>query len=124
MTNYVAYTLITTSPSLSQVRSFNYRFCRKIKLRLKRRPKGLGIMLNQKVKRNKMQLFSAHSKHKVIVTSSRDATFRVCDFRVPTRQTVIVGQGHSQTVTAAVFAEDDKVRIIISFVLFAIGNVV
>ena len=45
----------------------------------------------------------------MIVTSSRDTTFRVVDFRVPTVHTVIVGQGHSQTVSAAVFTEDDKV---------------
>ncbi|CAK8689068.1 unnamed protein product [Clavelina lepadiformis] len=52
---------------------------------------------------------SAHSKHKMIVTSSRDATFRVCDFREPTIHTVIVGQGHSQSVSSAVFTDDDKV---------------
>ena len=54
--------------------------------------------------------FSAHSNYKMIVTSSRDTTFRVCDFRVPTVHTVIVGQGHSQTVSAAAFTEDVKVR--------------
>jgi len=46
----------------------------------------------------------------MIVTSSRDTTFRVCDFRVPTVHTVIVGQGHSQTVSAAAFTEDVKVH--------------
>ncbi|XP_078488620.1 WD repeat-containing protein 37 [Ciona intestinalis] len=52
---------------------------------------------------------SAHSKQKLIVTSSKDATFRVCDFRVPTVHTVIVGQGHTQSISSAVFTNDEKI---------------
>nr|XP_039263656.1 WD repeat-containing protein 37-like [Styela clava] len=52
---------------------------------------------------------SAHPQHKLVVTSSRDATFRVCDFRVSTLHSVIVGQGHSHSVTSAVFTQDDKI---------------
>ena len=52
---------------------------------------------------------SAHRKDKLVVTSSRDSTFRVCDFRIPEVHTVTVGQGHSQSVTSALFTTDDKV---------------
>lgn len=52
---------------------------------------------------------SAHPKQKVVVTSSRDATFRVCDFRESTLHSVIVGQGHSHSVTSAIFTQDDKI---------------
>lgn len=52
---------------------------------------------------------STHPTNKLIVTSSHDSTFRVCDFRVSTKHTVIVGQGHSHSVTSAVFTNDDKV---------------
>uniref|UniRef100_H2Y9F6 WD repeat-containing protein 37 n=1 Tax=Ciona savignyi TaxID=51511 RepID=H2Y9F6_CIOSA len=52
---------------------------------------------------------SAHSKQKLIVTSSKDATFRICDFRVPSVNTVIVGQGHTQSVSSAVFTADEKI---------------
>jgi len=52
---------------------------------------------------------SAHPTNKLVVTSSRDGTFRVCDFRVPTIHTVTVGQGHSRAVTSAVLTLDDKI---------------
>jgi len=52
---------------------------------------------------------SAHDSEKLIVTSSQDATFRVCDLRVPSIHTVTVGQGHSRSVTSAVFANNEKI---------------
>ncbi|XP_065207115.1 WD repeat-containing protein 37-like [Planococcus citri] len=53
---------------------------------------------------------SAHHSQKLVVTSSRDTTFRLWDFREPIHS-VSVFQGHTQTVTCTVFAKkcDDKV---------------
>lgn len=51
---------------------------------------------------------SAHPTQRLVVTSSRDSTFRLWDFRdqIPA---VSVFQGHSESVTSAVFTRDDKV---------------
>ncbi|XP_037094643.1 WD repeat-containing protein 37-like isoform X2 [Pollicipes pollicipes] len=51
---------------------------------------------------------SAHPHHKFVVTSSKDTTFRLWDFREPI-PCVSVFQGHTDTVTSAVFSRDDKV---------------
>ncbi|CAH1774039.1 unnamed protein product [Owenia fusiformis] len=50
----------------------------------------------------------AHPVQKLVVTSSKDTTFRLWDFRNPSMQ-VNVFQGHTQQVTSAVFAGPDKV---------------
>lgn len=46
---------------------------------------------------------STHSGQRLIVTSSQDTTFRLWDFRQPYMQSVNVFQGHTDTVTSAVF---------------------
>jgi len=46
---------------------------------------------------------SAHYVQKLIVTSSSDTTFRLWDFRLPSMHSVNVFQGHTDTVTSAVF---------------------
>ncbi|RZF35203.1 hypothetical protein LSTR_LSTR014240 [Laodelphax striatellus] len=52
---------------------------------------------------------SAHHSQRLVVTSSRDTTFRLWDFREPIHS-VSVFQGHTETVTSAVFTKrDDKV---------------
>lgn len=52
---------------------------------------------------------SAHHSQRLVVTSSRDTTFRLWDFREPI-QSVSVFQGHTETVTCAVFTKrEDKV---------------
>ncbi|CAG5119078.1 unnamed protein product [Candidula unifasciata] len=50
----------------------------------------------------------AHPSHKMVLTSSKDSTFRLWDFR-GTSMLVNVFQGHTQQVTSAVFAGSDKV---------------
>ncbi|KAK3609887.1 hypothetical protein CHS0354_015080 [Potamilus streckersoni] len=50
----------------------------------------------------------AHSSQKLVVTSSKDTTFRLWDFRDP-NMPVSVFQGHTQPVTTARFARQDKV---------------
>ncbi|XP_075222576.1 WD repeat domain 37 [Lycorma delicatula] len=51
---------------------------------------------------------SAHHSQRLVVTSSRDTTFRLWDFREPI-QSVSVFQGHTETVTCAVFTKrEDK----------------
>lgn len=50
----------------------------------------------------------AHPSQRIAVTSSKDTTFRLWDFRDPT-MLVNVFQGHTQPVTSAVFAGSDKV---------------
>ncbi|XP_064613424.1 WD repeat-containing protein 37-like [Liolophura sinensis] len=50
----------------------------------------------------------AHSSQRLIVTASKDTTFRLWDLRNPAMQ-VNVFQGHAQPVTSAVFASGDKV---------------
>ncbi|XP_046685011.1 WD repeat-containing protein 37 [Homalodisca vitripennis] len=52
---------------------------------------------------------SAHHSQRLVVTSSRDTTFRLWDFREPIHS-VSVFQGHTDTVTCAVFTKrEDKV---------------
>jgi len=50
---------------------------------------------------------TCHPDQKLIVTSSKDTTFRLWDFR--SLHSVNIFQGHSQPVTTAVFAGTDKV---------------
>uniref|UniRef100_A0A0B7AJN2 WD repeat-containing protein 37 n=1 Tax=Arion vulgaris TaxID=1028688 RepID=A0A0B7AJN2_9EUPU len=50
----------------------------------------------------------AHPNHRLLLTSSKDTTFRLWDFRGPA-MLVNVFQGHTQQVTSAVFASSDKV---------------
>ncbi|XP_021373932.1 WD repeat-containing protein 37-like isoform X1 [Mizuhopecten yessoensis] len=50
----------------------------------------------------------AHPTQRMVVTSSKDTTFRLWDFRDP-NMLVNVFQGHTQPVTSAVFAGSDKV---------------
>ncbi|KAL1122922.1 hypothetical protein AAG570_003247 [Ranatra chinensis] len=52
---------------------------------------------------------SAHHSQRLVVTSSKDTTFRLWDFREPIHS-VSVFQGHTDTVTSAVFTKwEDKV---------------
>ncbi|XP_046996838.1 WD repeat-containing protein 37 isoform X1 [Schistocerca americana] len=51
---------------------------------------------------------SSHHSNRLVVTSSRDTTFRLWDFREPIHS-VSVFQGHTETVTSAVFTREDKV---------------
>ncbi|XP_041040651.1 WD repeat-containing protein 37 isoform X2 [Carcharodon carcharias] len=50
-----------------------------------------------------------HSTQRLVVTSSRDTTFRLWDFRDPSIHSVNVFQGHTDTVTSAVFTVGDNV---------------
>ncbi|CAG9764833.1 unnamed protein product [Ceutorhynchus assimilis] len=51
---------------------------------------------------------ASHPTQKLAVTSSRDTTFRLWDFR-ETVHAVSVFQGHAESVTSAVFTREDKV---------------
>ncbi|KAK7867581.1 hypothetical protein R5R35_005282 [Gryllus longicercus] len=51
---------------------------------------------------------SSHHSQRLVVTSSKDTTFRLWDFREPIHS-VSVFQGHTETVTSAVFTREDKV---------------
>ncbi|XP_048504988.1 WD repeat-containing protein 37-like [Athalia rosae] len=51
---------------------------------------------------------STHHVHRLCVTSSKDSTFRLWDFREPIHS-VSVFQGHTETVTSAVFTREDKI---------------
>ncbi|XP_014204165.1 WD repeat-containing protein 37 [Copidosoma floridanum] len=51
---------------------------------------------------------STHYAQRLCVTSSRDSTFRLWDFREPIHS-VSVFQGHTETVTSAVFTREDKI---------------
>lgn len=51
---------------------------------------------------------SAHHSMRLVVTASRDTTFRLWDFREPIHS-VSVFQGHTESVTSAVFTREDKV---------------
>ncbi|KAJ8723945.1 hypothetical protein PYW07_007925 [Mythimna separata] len=51
---------------------------------------------------------SAHHASRLVVTASRDTTFRLWDFREPIHS-VSVFQGHTESVTSAVFTREDKV---------------
>ncbi|KAM3715902.1 WD repeat-containing protein [Dirofilaria immitis] len=50
---------------------------------------------------------NAHPSQKLIVTASRDSTFRLWDFR-ESIQSVAVFQGHNDSVTSVVFSSSDK----------------
>ncbi|XP_072034710.1 WD repeat-containing protein 37-like isoform X2 [Amphiura filiformis] len=50
-----------------------------------------------------------HPTQKLVVTSSSDTTFRLWDFRDPSIHSVNVFQGHTDSVTSAMFASGDKV---------------
>ncbi|XP_029385018.1 WD repeat-containing protein 37-like isoform X1 [Echeneis naucrates] len=50
-----------------------------------------------------------HPTQRLVVTSSRDTTFRLWDFRDPSIHSVNVFQGHTDTVTSAVFTVVDNV---------------
>ncbi|XP_017165426.1 WD repeat-containing protein 37 isoform X6 [Poecilia reticulata] len=50
-----------------------------------------------------------HPNQRLVVTSSRDTTFRLWDFRDPSIHSVNVFQGHTDTVTSAVFTVGDNV---------------
>ncbi|XP_077580782.1 WD repeat-containing protein 37-like isoform X1 [Stigmatopora nigra] len=50
-----------------------------------------------------------HPSQRLVVTSSRDTTFRLWDFRDPSIHSVNVFQGHTDTVTSAVFTLGDNV---------------
>uniref|UniRef100_A0A3Q3R2P1 WD repeat-containing protein 37 n=1 Tax=Monopterus albus TaxID=43700 RepID=A0A3Q3R2P1_MONAL len=50
-----------------------------------------------------------HPTQRLVVTASRDTTFRLWDFRDPSIHSVNVFQGHTDTVTAAVFTVGDNV---------------
>ncbi|XP_069770787.1 WD repeat-containing protein 37 isoform X2 [Narcine bancroftii] len=50
-----------------------------------------------------------HPTQRLVVTSSRDTTFRLWDFRDPAIHSVNVFQGHTETVTSAVFTVGDNV---------------
>nr|XP_043884373.1 WD repeat-containing protein 37 isoform X4 [Solea senegalensis] len=50
-----------------------------------------------------------HPTQRLVVTSSRDTTFRLWDFRDPSIHSVNVFQGHTETVTSAVFTLGDNV---------------
>uniref|UniRef100_A0A8D0AE02 WD repeat-containing protein 37 n=2 Tax=Sander lucioperca TaxID=283035 RepID=A0A8D0AE02_SANLU len=50
-----------------------------------------------------------HPSQRLVVTSSRDTTFRLWDFRDPSIHSVNVFQGHTDTVTSAVFTVGDNV---------------
>uniref|UniRef100_A0AAY4ADV9 WD repeat-containing protein 37 n=1 Tax=Denticeps clupeoides TaxID=299321 RepID=A0AAY4ADV9_9TELE len=50
-----------------------------------------------------------HPTQRLVVTSSRDTTFRLWDFRDPSIHSVNVFQGHTDTVTSAVFTVADNV---------------
>ncbi|XP_075994154.1 WD repeat-containing protein 37-like isoform X2 [Genypterus blacodes] len=50
-----------------------------------------------------------HPTQRLVVTSSRDTTFRLWDFREPSIHSVNVFQGHTDTVTSAVFTVGDNV---------------
>ncbi|XP_003387860.1 PREDICTED: WD repeat-containing protein 37-like [Amphimedon queenslandica] len=50
-----------------------------------------------------------HPTQNLVVTSSRDTTFRLWDFRAPPIHSVNVFQGHSKAVTSAAFSLSDDV---------------
>lgn len=51
---------------------------------------------------------STHHTQRLCVTSSKDSTFRLWDFREPIHS-VSVFQAHTETVTSAVFTKEDKI---------------
>lgn len=57
---------------------------------------------------NELTHCAAHQQHRLAVTSSRDSTFRLWDFRSDINA-VSVFQGHAESVTSTIFTKDDKV---------------
>lgn len=57
---------------------------------------------------NELTHCAAHQSHRLAVTSSRDSTFRLWDFRSDINA-VSVFQGHAESVTSTIFTKDDKV---------------
>ena len=55
---------------------------------------------------------SSHPSARLVVTASKDSTFRLWDFREANHHSVSVFQGHTDTVTCAVFSPrgDDQVH--------------
>lgn len=49
-----------------------------------------------------------HKSHKIILTSSKDTTFKIWDFRDPICS-VQIYQGHTRSVNSAIFIGDDKI---------------
>lgn len=49
-----------------------------------------------------------HKSHKIILTSSKDTTFKIWDFRDPICS-VQIYQGHNRSVNSAIFIGDDKI---------------
>ena len=56
---------------------------------------------------------AVHPTSRLVVTASKDSTFRLWDFREVNHHSVSVFQGHTDTVTCAVFSPrgDDTVRL-------------
>ena len=54
---------------------------------------------------------AAHPTQRLVVTSSKDSTFRLWDFR-ESIHSVSVFQGHQDTVTSAVFSHQEEEKII------------
>ena len=56
---------------------------------------------------------AVHPTARLVVTASKDSTFRLWDFREVNHHSVSVFQGHTDTVTCAVFSPrgDDTVRL-------------
>ncbi|CAI8039990.1 WD repeat-containing protein 37 [Geodia barretti] len=52
---------------------------------------------------------SAHPTQQLLVTSSVDTTFRLCDFRAPPIHSVNVFQGHSKAVNSCAFSLRDNI---------------
>lgn len=57
---------------------------------------------------NELTHCSSHATNRLVVTASRDSTFRLWDFRTEI-PAVSVFQGHSESVTSTIFTKDDKV---------------
>ena len=70
---------------------------------------------------------AVHPTSRLVVTASKDSTFRLWDFREVNHHSVSVFQGHTDTVTCAVFSPrgDDTVRLYYIWVppsLYSISN--
>ena len=67
---------------------------------------------------------AAHPTARLVVTASKDSTFRLWDFREANHHSVSVFQGHTDTVTCAVFSPrgDDQVSSFLSVVEIVITN--
>lgn len=49
-----------------------------------------------------------HNTQKILLTSSKDTTFKIWDFRNPSENTVNIYQAHNRAVNSAIFVNDDK----------------